>query len=39
MPNHNLYAALRAGFPDDLNAVAVETAKQFVARKHNQLGA
>ncbi|NBO76752.1 MAG: malonyl-CoA synthase, partial [Betaproteobacteria bacterium] len=26
MPNHNLYAALRAGFPDDLNAVAVETA-------------
>ena len=26
MPNHNLYAALRAGFPPDLQAVAVETA-------------
>ncbi len=25
MKNHNLFAALRAAFPDDLNAVAVET--------------
>ena len=29
--NHNLFAALRAAFPADLDAVAVETADDFAA--------
>jgi malonyl-CoA/methylmalonyl-CoA synthetase len=37
MPNHNLYAALRAGFPADLQAVAVETADAPVGRSFTPL--
>jgi malonyl-CoA/methylmalonyl-CoA synthetase len=37
MPNQNLYAALRAGFPRDLNSVAVETADAPVGQAFSPL--